>query len=152
MAVDPAIVADNTAARERLRSRVQSLTDAQLGRDAGGGWTVAVALAHLAFWDRRALLSFERWEQGQPPPANFPSEYEIDLLNDALLAEWRALAPREAGRLALAAADAVDAKVAALAAPVMAAIEARAEPWRLRRSRHRNEHLDQVDRALGAGG
>jgi hypothetical protein len=46
----------------------------------------------------------------------------------------------------------VDAKVATLAAPVVSAIERALEPWRLRRSRHRQEHLDQVDRALGAGG
>jgi hypothetical protein len=39
-------VADNAAARERLRALVARLSDADLARPVGGGWSVALALAH----------------------------------------------------------------------------------------------------------
>jgi hypothetical protein len=39
----------NAEVTRRLEVVVGRLSDADLGRDLGGGWTVSVALAHLAF-------------------------------------------------------------------------------------------------------
>ena len=44
----------NKKERERLRKMVQGMTDEELKLVIyKEGWTVAVVLAHFAFWDRR---------------------------------------------------------------------------------------------------
>jgi hypothetical protein len=87
MLIDPSIVADNTFQRQRLEALVSRLTNDD--RELSNGWTVAAALAHLAFWDRRARLLLRRWERKGTPP----DEPDVDLLNEALLEEWRAGVP-----------------------------------------------------------
>jgi hypothetical protein len=138
--------ADATAA---LRTLVGSLDDAELGADLGGGWTVSVALAHLAFWDGWHLA---RWQHAAttgavaPPPV---ADEVSDRANEALEATWRALPPDRVAALALDAADAVDALVAGLAdASVDAAREADGANW-VERWPHRQKHLEQIGRALG---
>jgi len=55
-------VEENTRERERLRFLVEGLTDEQLSTPLGTDWTIAVALAHLAFWDQRSLvLTYGSW-------------------------------------------------------------------------------------------
>ncbi len=49
----------NAAATERLRALVARLAPPDLGCALGGGWTVAFALCHLAFWDARAVRAAE---------------------------------------------------------------------------------------------
>ncbi len=74
-------VAENTLERERLRALVARLTDEDLSLPLGEGWTVAAALAHLAFWDQRALVLLRRWEctgVGTSP-------IDIDATNDTIL-------------------------------------------------------------------
>lgn len=144
MPANRSLITENAAERERLRTLVSRLSDADLKRSLGGGWMVATALAHVAFWDRRALGVLERWERGEAPDS-VNSEH----LNEALLPEWLALPPRDAARLAVEAAEAVDRKVAALAAGVIEQILATGESWRLTRAVHRREHLDQIERVLG---
>ena len=144
MPIDPAMVNENAAERRRLEALAGRLSDADLQRDLGDGWTVAVALAHLAFWDRRAVLVLERWQRD----GKLPDDPEADLLNDSLLDEWRLLPPRRAAELAVAAAQAVDLTIERLDARVADAVRGRGEDWRLRRAAHRREHLDQIDRAL----
>ena len=147
--MDPELTAENEAQRERLAALVGDLGDADLERSLGGGWTVAMSLAHLAFWDRRATLLLDHWERGESPPADEPGWYS-DLLNETLLVQWRALPPRETARLALEAAAGVDRKIETLDAAVAAAISERGESWRLQRSTHRREHIEQIERALAA--
>jgi len=138
----------NAAERAQLSALVERLGERELGFSLGGGWTVAVALAHLAFWDRRARLLLDRWERGaRPPPGE--DEWPGDaVINGSLLAEWQALPPQEAARLAIEAADAVDARVVSLDASTLEAIVAGGESWLVRRALHRREHLDQIERAL----
>lgn len=52
----------NTKGRERLCTLVSRRTDEELELQAGDGWTVAAILAHLAFWDNRALELIRRWK------------------------------------------------------------------------------------------
>ena len=144
MPIDLTILADNAAQLRRVEALTANLSDGQ--RDLGGGWTVAVALAHLAFWDRRAALLIQRWEQHD----TLPDEVEDDLLNTALLVEWQALSPQQAANLALSAARAVNAAVEALSPRTTDAIKARGDDWLLQRSNHRREHLDQIELALRA--
>jgi hypothetical protein len=142
MPIDPNVVAGNASQRRRLETLVSRLTSDD--RELASGWTVAATLAHLAFWDRRAALLLRRWEQKGTPP----DEPDVDLLNEALLEEWRALPVRRAGDLAVSAARAVDAVVEALDTRVVSAVTARGEGWRLQRSNHRREHLGEIERVM----
>ena len=102
MPVDATILADNPAQRRRLEAIASRLGETELQRDLDGGWTVAVALAHLAFWDRLYLQHLRRWQE-----EGLPSDDPGDSLNDVLLDEWLAMTPRRTIELALAAARAM---------------------------------------------
>ena len=50
-------VVNNTRERERLHNLVNNITDKELTITLyEEGWTIAVALAHLAYWDNRRLV------------------------------------------------------------------------------------------------
>ena len=63
MPIDRAFLERNKNEHARLRQLIARLSDADLVRPVSGGWTVAAALAHMAFWDGRVLVSLERWER-----------------------------------------------------------------------------------------
>lgn len=133
----------NDAARARLQALAARLTDADLERPVGHGWTVAAALAHLAYWDRRTLSTLEEWEHSGVQVVRV----DPDPINDAMLPQWLAMPPRQALAEALSAAEQVDAKVQSLPAETLAAILAQ-RPRSVIRAIHRNEHLDEIERAL----
>ena len=54
--MDRPFVAENTKERERLSALVGRLTDEELSLPLEDDWTIAVALAHLSFWDQRSLF------------------------------------------------------------------------------------------------
>jgi hypothetical protein len=144
MPVDPEILAANERSTDRIRSIGERLTDDELRHPVGEHWTVAITLAHLAFWDRRALDSLRR-----SVAANEPAAAVIDVVvNDLSLPQWAAIPPRETVRLALEAAAETDAFVATLDASLAAAVLT-ASPRVVRRHLHRNEHLDEAEAALG---
>jgi hypothetical protein len=149
MAVDRSHAAHNKTQRERLRALVNRLSDDDLRRSLSAGWTVASVLAHLAFWDQRALVLLERWERGgqesAPRPINRP---DVDWINDSAKALCLALPPRAAAQLAATIADAVDRKIEALPEELVAANAAAGNPINLLRAEHRLEHLDEIERAL----
>jgi hypothetical protein len=133
----------NRAATARIRA-LAALSDEELRTPVGEHWTVGVALAHLAFWDLRALDVLERTER-----AGVVEAPGVDVVvNELALPSWSAIPPREALRLAIEAAETMDATVAAYPPGLVAAVEAFNERW-VRRSLHRDAHLDEVDRALG---
>ena len=146
MPVDPAIVTENMGLTERLSALVTNASDSDLSRELGEGWTVAVALAHTAFWDRRAVMVFERWVRDGTPYR----EEDEDILNATLLDEWRALPPRRAAELAVEAARSVDRTIAGLPDNIVAAVIAQGDDFLLRRSGHRREHVEQIEAAIGA--
>ncbi len=139
----------NASATEALRTLVGSLDDADLVTDLGGGWNVSMALAHLAFWDG---WHHARWQHAAATGAFAPPPVSDDITNranEALEATWRALAPDRAGTLALDAAAAVDALVAGLPdASVDAARAVGGGRW-IERWPHRQDHVEQIRRALG---
>jgi hypothetical protein len=147
MAADRAYVAENEAALRRLRSLVERLGDAELARPLPDGWTVAAALAHVAFWDQRVLSLLDRWERGETPRPMDPAD--VDWINEAGKPLCLGLSPRTAARLAVAIGDAVDRRLARLTDAQLAANDAAGAPIFLLRSRHRSVHLDEIERALG---
>ena len=145
--MDPETLATIDASRERMRRVVEGMSDDELARPLadGSGWTVAAAFAHIAFWDRRALVLLRRWQA----EAVGPSPVDFDAINDAALPQSLALPPRVAVADALAAAAEIDRAVAALTSEQVAAIRAVDVPIRLDRSHHRMPHLDEIEGLLG---
>jgi hypothetical protein len=146
MPVDERTLGQNETWRLRLEALAARLTPAGLMRTVEGDWTVAVVFAHLAFWDTLDVALIERWRAGQEPPIE--PDWYADALNAAALPAWRLVLPRDAARLALEAASAIDGAVAALPDDVVAAILARDEAWMVRRYLHRREHITQVENIL----
>jgi hypothetical protein len=102
--MDRSFVKQNSASTERLKELVKSLRDQDMDRKVGADWTVAVALAHLAFWDRRVQFVLDRTRRDEKPSA-----VEIDVIvNDLLLPTWEAVPGVEAARLAVETAQALD--------------------------------------------
>lgn len=146
---DRSFVADNRAATADLRALVGSLSEADLAVDLGGGWTVSMALAHLAFWDEWHVA---RWvhaaEAGQLAPPAVDAEI-TNRANEALLTTWRALPARAAVSLVLDAADAVDAYTADLSDESLDEARARDGSRWFGRFPHRRDHIGQISRAVG---
>jgi hypothetical protein len=147
MAVDRSYVAENTTELRRLRALVERLSDADLARPTSAGWTVASALAHVAFWDQRVLFWLDRWERGEPPRGL--DHADVDWINEAAKPLCLALPPRVAARLTVEIAEQVDRRLAALPDERIAANQAAGEPILLVRARHRKTHLDEIERILG---
>src|SRR5271157_4658792 len=97
MVMDRSFIEQNRASTERIRKLISNLTDKELQHPEGEHWTVAVALAHLAFWDRRVIYVLDKTEHDGKL---FAPEIDI-LVNDISLPFWAAIPPREAARLAI---------------------------------------------------
>ncbi|MEO8437265.1 MAG: DinB family protein [Chloroflexota bacterium] len=151
MTVDRSHVTANDAERERLRSLVSRMSDADLRRPMPDGWTVAAVLAHVGFWDARASYFLDKWG-----PDGEPSVYEeedSDAANESAKPLCLALPPRVAAELALRLAEESDGKVKSLSDAMLEKIRAKGEPpFSLARASHRKEHLDDIDRAFPPGG
>ncbi len=145
MPLDQSYISENAAARERLAALVSKLSDQQLSHPLEAGWTVSAVLAHLAFWDRRALILIEKWKQ----EGVGPSATDIDVVNEATRGLCLAIPPRVAADLALSAAAAIDHAIEQLSPEMIKEMETIATTVRLDRARHRRTHLDQIVAALG---
>ncbi len=137
-------VEENALQRQRLARVTSELTEADLQREVGNGWSVADKLVHLAFWDRYCLALVRRW--AREGVKSLPSE--VDAVNDAVRTLTAAIPVRLSGDLARDAAQAVDQELEGISAELEAAIEAAGRVRLLRRSEHRRAHLDQIENAL----
>ncbi len=144
MSLDRSFVERNRASTERIRALVARLSDKEMQHRVGEHWTVAITLAHLAFWDRRAL---EVLDQTERAGKLVPVQLDI-ILNDISLPLWAAIPPREAARLAIESAEALDRRLEGFPPDLLEQIYAD-RPRNVVRALHRDEHLDEVDKALG---
>ncbi len=137
-------VEENTEAREELRDFIARLSDQDLARPLGDGWTMAGILGHLAFWDYRALQLLKKWEITgvKTSPA------DADTINDAMRPLLLAIPPRRAAAMAMEAAAAVDKEIVSLPRELISQIESQATTFRLNRGAHRKEHIGQMESAL----
>ncbi len=146
MPVDRSFVELNRASTQRIRALISQLHEPQMMQRIGEHWTVAITLAHLAFWDRRVLFVLERTErEGKLSPI------ELDItLNDLSLPLWAAIPPDEAARLAIETSEALDARLEKFPPALLEEIYKYNQRWVVR-ALHRGEHLDEVDKALKGG-
>ncbi len=143
MTLDRSFVERNRASTNRIRELAGRLTDEEMQTRVGDHWTVAIGLAHLAFWDLRVLYVLDKTERDGK--LFIP---QIDLMvNDLSLPLWAAIPPREAARLAIESAEALDTRLEQYPPAVLAEIHAHNDRWVVR-ALHRGEHLDEVDAAL----
>lgn len=140
MTLDSSFVEQNRASTERIRALAARLSDDDLRRPLGEHWTVAIALAHIAFWERRVLAVLDATELAgklAAPPIDFS-------VNDLLLPFWAAMPPRQAAQLAVDSAEAVDARLAAFPTLLLEELYAAGPRWVVR-AIHRNAHLDEIE-------
>lgn len=142
-------VAENARERDRLRGFFNRISDKELSLPMGEGWTIAAALAHLAFWDQRALVLIKKWKINGVAS----SPIDDDVANDSILPLCLAIPPRVAARLAVTAAEAIDHELEMADKDLIGDIWQLGERFRLYRSDHRKLHLDQIESLLdGRGG
>jgi hypothetical protein len=146
MTLDRMVMERNRTAMERIRALGGRLSSTELQHRVGEHWTVAIALLHLAFWERRMLDGLDRTEQAGT--VTFP---EIDLVvNDLSLSFWAAIPPADAVRLAVESAAALDQRLEGYPPALLEELYHRNQRW-VDRSLHRNTHLDEIEAALKTG-
>src|SRR5262245_2405982 len=143
MSLDRSFIERNRASTDRIRALAARLSDAELQHPVGEHWTVAIALAHLAFWDRRVDYVLDMTERDG---TLFIPEIDI-FVNDLSLPLWAAIPPREAARIAIETAETLDRRLESFSPALLEEIHAYNERWVVR-ALHRGEHLDEVDAAL----
>ncbi len=142
--MDRSFVEQNRASTERLKKLVNRLSAADLQQPVGPDWTVAITLAHLAFWDERVQWVLDRTEkEGKLMAADLDSS----IVNDIALPTWKIVPGRDAAQLSVETAVALDQRLEAYPAALLEQVNAHNSRW-VQRYLHRNEHLDEVDQAL----
>ena len=143
MSVDRSFVELNRASTERIRALTARLSDDELQTPVGEHWTVAIVFAHLAFLDRRALYVLDATERaGEVVNPDFNI-----FVNDVALPLWAAIPPREAARICLETAEALDRRLETYPPDLLELIRAEYQRY-LFRAYHRTEHLDEAEAAL----
>ena len=141
--MDRSFIELNRASRERMRKLAESLTDEQMQTRVGEHWTVAIVYVHLAWWERRALCVLDMTQQAGK--LTYP---ELDIvINDISLPLWEVIPPREAVRIALESAEAVDQRLETYPVNLLEEVHNLYKRW-VFRALHRNEHLDEADETL----
>lgn len=141
----------DTGYNERNRTQTRRLTelrrlsDEDLLRPVGEHWNVGTALAHIQYWDGRAVGAIEAWRRHGLPLTLWTDGEGVT--NDVRLPVWREVPPREALEQAIRTAETLDRIVEDLS-PEEAETVAAQRYRVLDRLRHRSEHLDEIDDAL----
>ncbi len=143
MTLDPSYIEQNRASTERIRALVARLTDEEMQHPVGEHWTVAIALAHLAWWDRRVMYMLDMTERDGKL---FIPEIDI-FVNDLSLPLWAAVPPRAAARIAIETSETLDKRLEEYSPALLEEIYNYNKRWVIR-ALHRGEHLDDVDAAL----
>jgi hypothetical protein len=107
-------------------------------------WSVAGTLGHLAFWDGRALVLAGKLVRDEPFTPDDDEPENVDWINDSMRPLLHAIPPRRVAELALAIARETDDLIAALEQELVARID-ESSPLQPFRSRHRGEHLNEIE-------
>ncbi|PWB77013.1 MAG: hypothetical protein C3F07_02690 [Anaerolineales bacterium] len=140
---DDSYIELNKASRERMQALAEKLSDEEMQTKVGEHWTVSIVFAHLAWWDRRVLYVLDRTEENGKL---FVPEIDI-FVNDLSLPLWAAVPAREAVRIALENAEALDQRLEEYPRALLEEIYRYNKRWVIR-ALHRGEHLDEADAAL----
>lgn len=139
------IIQDNARENAHLRQLVEGLSEQDLRLPLEAGWTVSAVLAHLAFWDQRAITLIKKWKM----EGVGASAMDTDVVNEATRPLCLAIPPRQAATLAVALADEVDTVIADLTPEMVETIQVNGTTVKLRRADHRRAHLREIEKVLG---
>jgi hypothetical protein len=139
------IIKDNARENAHLRHLVEGLSNEDLCLHLEAGWTVSAVLAHLAFWDQRAITLIKKWKM----EGVGPSPIDTDIVNETTRILCLAIQPRKAAELAVALADEMDKVIAGLTPEMVEAIQGKGTTVKLRRADHRRTHLGEIEKVLG---
>jgi hypothetical protein len=143
MMEDKSFIELNRASRERMRKLVEGLSDERMQTRVGEHWTVSIVYAHIAWWDRRVMYVLDMTEKNNKL---FIPEIDI-FVNDLSLPLWAAVPPKDAVRIAMENADALDKRLEEYPENLLDEIYIYNKRWVIR-ALHRNEHLDEAEAAL----
>ena len=143
MTLDRTYIEQNRASTKRIRTLAARLSDHEMQTRVGEHWTVSIALAHLAWWDRRVMYVLDMTERDGKL---FIPEIDI-FVNDLSLPLWAAIPPREAARIAIETSEILDKRLEEYSPELLEEIYNYNKRWVVR-ALHRNEHLDECDAAL----
>jgi hypothetical protein len=143
MALDRSFIELNHTSTERIRALAARLSEDEMQHKVGEHWTVAIALAHLAWWDRRVMYVLDMTERDRKL---FVPEIDI-FVNDLSLPLWAAIPPRAAARISIETAETLDKRLEEYSSALLEEIYNYNKRWVIR-ALHRGEHLDEVDAAL----
>jgi hypothetical protein len=143
MPVSSAFAQSNRTQTERLRKLARRLDPTGLAVRLPNGWTVAGALAHIAFWDRQRLC----------PAGDFCNGgYDGDLFNATAQPFLEMIPGERVAEAAVRTAEEVDALLLEVSDELVAAALARPDAPNLDRGSHREHHLDSIEQALAEAG
>jgi hypothetical protein len=143
--MDRQYIKENAKSTKRLAKLAKNLTNSELKLIIyKEGWTIAAALAHVAFWDERRRLMLKIWKKKGVKP----KPHIDDIVNDILIPFFLALPVRKAAELAVSTAEALDKEIEALPSKMVKAIEALQDDMALNRADHRNSHVDKIEAFL----
>ena len=142
------IIKDNAEEYAALRKLVNGLSEEDLRLSLDAGWTVSAVLAHMAFWDQRAITLIEKWKQ----EGVGPSAIDVDVMNEVTRMLCLAISPVKAAELAIFLADKIDCLIEDLKPEMVQAILAEGTTVKLNRADHRRTHLSEIERALQVKG
>ena len=131
----------------RMRAIVERLSVEGLRQRVNENWTVAGVLAHIAYWDQRAVWLAGKIERGEPFTEDEAEPDSPDWVNDVARPFLHAIEPRAAAALALQIAEEIDRRVAALP-PESVWPNSDTSLLNAFRSGHRAEHLDELEARL----
>ena len=143
--------ARNSTSLERLQAVAGRLSDGDLVRPIDPPWSAAALYAHIAFWD---LFARARWLHAKEIGAELPVSMEddvLELVNQAALGQWTAMAPRTAVDECLRAADAVNRLLATIDDAVVTKAVNEGRERLVDRSIHRLAHLQVIEKAFPTG-
>ena len=142
--MERSFVPENEKARMRLVSLVNRITDVDLGKDAGEGWTVGVIFGHMAFWDQRTIVMLRRWKKSGVAS----SPVDIEVLNESLAPILKAIPARNSVSMFLETAETLCREIENLDDELVTAIEALGDKMRLHRYIHWQMHIDQIEKII----
>ncbi|HAV76237.1 MAG TPA: hypothetical protein DCX53_02680 [Anaerolineae bacterium] len=141
--MDRSFIELNRTSREHMWTLAERLSDEEMQTRVGEHWTVAVVYAHIAWWDRRVMYVLDMTEKDGKL---FVPEIDI-FVNDLSLPLWAAVPAREAVRIAMENAEALDKRLEEYPDALLEKIHVYNERWVVR-ALHRNEHLSEAESAL----
>ena len=147
MSANPDYNLENAKESKRLREMALRVSNTQLAVLLPNGWTVAAAFAHLAFWDLRQLAVLKKWiKEGVSDVKVAPAA--VESINEAVNTLSEAIPAQSTVALAIYAAGLIDQAVENITPELAAEILRQGHERMLRRSLHRKDHLDKIEKAL----